>query len=136
MYLRDAPTVRLCLLGGKARLSRREVKQRGVAAAFGCVYGAKKPTVSATDFSLGLIVTRAEDNLAVKWNREAPAVRAAQKGLLEIEDGGYAKPVDLDPAHLQGGSIIYRNTTSDVRFRLSVYLNGRLTVTENIEWRQ
>jgi len=65
-----------------------------------------------------------------------PAVRAAQKGLLEIEDGGYAKPGDLDQAHLQGGSIIYRNSSNTVRFRLVVYLNGRLTVIENIEWKQ
>jgi hypothetical protein len=98
--------------------------------------GAKPPSPSATDFSLGLMVTRADDNLTVKWNRDSTAVRSAQKGLLEIEDGGYAKPVDLDQAHLQGGSIIYRNSSDTVRFRLMVYLNGRLTVAENIEWRQ
>jgi len=98
--------------------------------------GNKSSTAVPADFSLGLLVTRADENLAVKWNRDAPAVRTAQKGLLEIEDGGYAKPVDLDQAHLQGGSIIYRNSTSNVHFRLIVYLNGRLTVTENIEWRQ
>ena len=71
-----------------------------------------------------------------RWNRSAPAIRAAQKGLLEIEDGGYAKPVDLDQAHLQNGSIIYRHSSNTVRFRLIVYENTRLTVTETLEWRQ
>jgi hypothetical protein len=98
--------------------------------------GAKPSSTAATDFSLGLMVTRAEDNLTVKWNREAPPVRVAQKALLEIEDGGYAKPVTLDQANLQNGSIIYHNTGNTVRFRLIVYLNGRLTVAENIEWKQ
>jgi len=98
--------------------------------------GTKTASGTATDFSLGLMVTRADDNLTVKWNRDAAAVRSAQKGLLEIEDGAYAKPVDLDQAHLQSGSIVYRNSSNTVHFRLMVYLNGRLTVTENIEWRQ
>jgi hypothetical protein len=93
-------------------------------------------SAAGTDFSLGLTVTRAEDNLSVRWNRSAPAIRSAQKGLLEIEDGGYAKPVDLDQAHLQNGSIIYRHSSNTVRFRLIVYENTRLTVTETLEWRQ
>jgi hypothetical protein len=87
-------------------------------------------------FSLALSITRTGDNLTVRWNPDAPAVRAAQKGLLEIEDGKYSKPVDLDLAHLQGGSIIYRNSSNDVRFRLIVYLNARSNVSETLEWRQ
>jgi hypothetical protein len=87
-------------------------------------------------FSLALSVTRTGDNLTVRWNRAAPAVRAAQKGLLEIEDGSYSKPVELDLAHLQGGSLIYRNSSNRVRFRLIVTLNARSNVTETLEWRQ
>jgi hypothetical protein len=87
-------------------------------------------------FSLALSVTRTGDNLTVRWNRAAPAVRAAQKGLLEIEDGAYSKPVELDLAHLQGGSLIYRNSSNRVRFRLIVTLNARSNVTETLEWRQ
>ena len=98
--------------------------------------GNKNTSAAPADFSLGLVVTRTDDNLTVKWNRDAPAVRRAQKGVLEIEDGGYAKPVDLDQAHLQGGSIIYRNTSRTVHFRLIVNMSGRLTVTESIDWRQ
>ena len=88
------------------------------------------------DFSLALTVTRAEDNLNVRWNRDAPAIRSAQKGTLEIEDGGYAKPVDLDQAHLQNGSVVYRRTSDTVLFRLIVFVNARLTVTETVEWRK
>ncbi|HXP86449.1 MAG TPA: hypothetical protein VN841_17100 [Bryobacteraceae bacterium] len=93
-------------------------------------------SAASADLTLGLTVTRAEDNLSVRWNRDALAVQSAQKGLLEIEDGSYSKPVDLDQAHLRNGSIIYRHSSDTVRFRLIVYVNSRLTVTETLEWRQ
>jgi hypothetical protein len=86
------------------------------------------------ELALGLTVTRAEDNLSVRWNRDAPAVRTAQKGVLEIEDGGYAKPVDLDQDHLRNGSIVYRRSSDSVHFRLIVYLSAQLTVTETLVW--
>jgi hypothetical protein len=90
----------------------------------------------AAEFPLSLSVTRSDDNLTVRWNRESAPVRGAQKAVLEIEDGGFSKPVELDAAHLLGGSIIYRNSSNTVRFRLIVYLNPRLTVTETLDWRQ
>jgi hypothetical protein len=88
------------------------------------------------DFTLSLSVARADGNLTVKWNREAPVIKEASRGVLEIEDGGFAKPVDLDASHLKSGSIIYRNSSDHVRFRLSVYLAARVTVTETLDWKQ
>jgi hypothetical protein len=86
------------------------------------------------DFGLGLSVSRTGDSLTVHWNPDAPAIRNAQSGTLEIEDGGYSKPVDLDSAHLQSGSIIYRNIAPSVRFRLVVSQGGRVSVTETTDW--
>ena len=91
---------------------------------------------AGADFSLALTVAKTGDNLTVRWNREAPAIRGAQRGVLEIDDGAYSKPVELDAANLQNGSIVYRNTSETVRFRLSVYQNARLSVTETMDWRQ
>lgn len=88
------------------------------------------------DLSLNLSVARNGDNLMVRWNRDAVAVRAAQSGLLEIDDGGYTKPVDMEVADLQNGTVIYQNSSNSVRFRLIIYLNSRSTVTEVLEWRQ
>jgi hypothetical protein len=95
-----------------------------------------KPTggAGAPDYSLSLSVTNTGDNLSVKWNRQAPPVRAAQSGLLEIEDGNSTKSVDLDAAQLQNGSIIYRNSSDTVRFRLVVYPKTGVSVTETVEW--
>jgi hypothetical protein len=102
------------------------------------------------DLSLGLAVGRADQdvvlengrpkesgyNLSVKWDRAAAAVRAAQHGVLVIEDGKYTKSVDLDPAQLSSGGIVYRNSSPTVRFRLTVYPGARVSVTETAEWKQ
>ena len=50
----------------------------------------------ASDFALSLAVERTGENLTVHWNPDAPAVRSASSGVLEIEDGGETKRVDLD----------------------------------------
>jgi hypothetical protein len=96
-----------------------------------------RTTGDLPDFTLGLTVAPTGSDLTVRWNRQAPAIQAAQRGVLEIEDGGYAaKPLDLDADHLQHGSVIYNSTSHAVRFRLIVYLNARLTVSETLDWKQ
>jgi len=91
---------------------------------------------AAAEHGLSLSVTRTGENLTVRWNRDANVLRSAQRGVLEIEDGSYAKPVELDAAHLRDGSVIYQNRSGAVGFRLTVYLDQRLMVTETLEWRQ
>ncbi len=89
-----------------------------------------------SEFSLGLTVTREGSNLSVRWDRDAPAIRGAQKGVLEIEDGGFTKPVELDAAQLRNGSILFTNSTGTVRFRLTVYPQTRVSVIQTMEWTQ
>jgi hypothetical protein len=72
----------------------------------------------------------------VKWNGESPAVRAAQKGVLEIEDGGRSLPtVALDPAQLSNGNILFTNSSGSVRFRLIVYPQPGVIVMQTIDWK-
>jgi hypothetical protein len=88
------------------------------------------------DFSLGLVISKTDDNLSVKWDRQSAAIHTAQRGVLVIEDGSHTQSVDLDTAQLQNGSIIYRNSSPTVRFRLIVYPRARVSVTESAEWKQ
>ena len=90
----------------------------------------------AVDYSLGLTVTREGANLSVKWDRDAPAVKAAPRGVLEIEDGSATKRLDLDPAQLSNASILFTNSSGTVRFRLIVYPQARVTVTQTAEWKE
>ena len=59
-------------------------------------------------------------------------MRAASNGVLEIDDGGETKRVELDRANLSSGSMVYRNVSDKVRFRLVVYLDSGLSVTEEL----
>lgn len=92
------------------------------------------PQRGAADFALSLAVERTGENLTVRWNPDARAVRAASDGVLEIEDGGDTKRVELDHANLSSGSMVYRNASNKVRFRLIVNLAAGLSVTESLGW--
>lgn len=98
--------------------------------------GGKVPGAGAPEFSLGLTVTKEGSNLSVRWDRDASAIKAAQKGVLEIEDGGYTKPVELDAAQLRNGSILFTNSSGTVRFRLIVYPQARVSVMQTMEWKE
>lgn len=101
----------------------------------GLSMGPKASSV-VSDYSLGLTVTRDGDNLSVRWNRDCPAVRSAEKGVLEIQDGAYTKPVDLDTAQLRNANILFTNSTGNVRFRLIVYPQPGVTVMQEVFWRR
>ena len=87
-------------------------------------------------YSVALRVVKNGDNLTVTWNGQSPMALAALSGVIEIEDGASIKPVKLDAAQLRNGSLIYRNTSNRVRFRLTMNPDGRVSVTETAEWRQ
>jgi hypothetical protein len=99
-------------------------------------FGARAAAIAVQDLSLSLSVKKSGDNLRLSWSRRSPAVRYAQRGLLEIDDGGYTRPVALDAAQLQNGSLIYRSVSNSVRFRMTVFPQARLSVVETLEWKQ
>jgi hypothetical protein len=85
---------------------------------------------------LGLAVTPAGDNLRIQWDRNTPAIRAARRGVLAIEDGPRSPaPLELDPASLRGGSVVYRRSSPLVRFRLEVFPQNGVSMTQILEWR-
>jgi hypothetical protein len=98
--------------------------------------GSRAAAAAVPDFSLSLSVSKSGDNLRLNWNRLSPAVRYARRGLLEIDDGGYTRPVTLDAAQLQNGSLIYRNASNSVRFRMTVFPQARVSIVETLEWKQ
>lgn len=97
-----------------------------------------RPQASAASdpFNLQLSVSRDGDNLNVRWDRQALAIRAATRGVLVIVDGTYNKTVELDPNQLQTGSVVYRHNSGEVRFRLEVYPRDRDMLVESISWKE
>jgi hypothetical protein len=89
---------------------------------------------AAKAFALNVTAGRNGDSLTVRWDRESLAVKAANYGVLDIEDNGSTKSVNLDTAHLREGTVVYQNTSDTVRFRLVIYVNDHLTIHESIQW--
>ncbi|MGA2595641.1 MAG: hypothetical protein ABSH09_01385 [Bryobacteraceae bacterium] len=92
------------------------------------------PAGSNEPYNLSVTVTQNGGNLQIKWDRQALAIRTAQKGLLTIEDGTYTKPVPLNASELQSGSVVYPPQSKQVRFRLDVSVSARDVVSESVEW--
>ena len=98
--------------------------------------GNRASNTPTAEYSLSLSVTKAGQNLNVHWDRLAPAVRASRRGVLEIEEKGVSKPVELDSAQLQNGTLVYHSSTNAVHFRLTVFPGERVSVTESADWKQ
>jgi len=92
------------------------------------------PQRGASDFTLSLAAERTGENLTVRWNPNARAIISATNGVLDIDDGGETRHVELDRATLSNGSMVYHNMSDKVRFRLVVDLNSGSSVTEAREW--
>ena len=92
--------------------------------------------IAGDPFKLGLSIAKDGDNLNVRWDRQAPAIRAARSGLLVIDDGPYSKTVELDANQLQTGSVVYRHSSGGVKFRLELSIREHATVSEKQEWKQ
>lgn len=81
--------------------------------------------------TLDLAVVEHGPNLEVRWNRKAPAVLAARRGLLHIQDGDLVRDMDLDATALRSNTVTYYRTSPLVRFRLDVYLASGAAVSES-----
>jgi hypothetical protein len=87
-------------------------------------------------FHLSMSITKSGDNLHVKWDRQAAAIRASQRGVLTIDDGTFTKRLDLDSSQLQNGSVVYGHASGNVRFQLQVFPSARDVLTETVEWKE
>jgi len=85
-------------------------------------------------YALRLTATASAGSVHLEWDRQAPAVRQAQRGVLWIRDGQTEKTVPLDLGHLRYGSVIYRKQSDRVEFRLDVFLRDRQAVSESLEY--
>ncbi len=70
---------------------------------------------------LGLDVRHEGAALRLVWNRDASVVRTASRGILRIGDGARQETLDLTPAQLGAGSLMYFPRSSDVNFQMDVF---------------
>lgn len=94
-----------------------------------------RPDAGARPYDLQLTVTPSADSIHLRWDRNARAIQEARSGVLLIQEDGREKRVDLDAGHLRNGSVIYRRASDNVSFRLDVYLQGEVVVSQRSEFR-
>lgn len=81
---------------------------------------------------LGLQVEKRLNDLLLRWDRNAPAINRAQRAVLNIHDGIYIRPYQLDLDQLRTGSVYYTPLSGDVQFRLEVYDEANRASVESI----
>ncbi|MFN7932264.1 MAG: hypothetical protein U0R19_03000 [Bryobacteraceae bacterium] len=87
-------------------------------------------------YQLSLTAGKSGDYVLVRWDRAAPAIKGALRGVLRINDGGREKEVDLDALQLQNPQVFYRNVSGKVIFKLEVFTKERISLAETVEWGQ
>jgi len=88
--------------------------------------------VDETALPLKLSVAEQQNQLDVTWDRSAPVVMKAKRGLLAISDGDNKRDLELTGAQLRTGRVLYSRLSADVGLRLEVYGEGPKPVTESI----
>ena len=73
-----------------------------------------------SDLRLGLKLARSGTDWELSWDQDAPILLGAVNGHLQITDGVIQKNVDLTPAELRTGRIMYTPATNDVVMQLEV----------------
>jgi hypothetical protein len=81
---------------------------------------------------LRLSVFEQSNQLDVTWDRNAPAVTGAKRGVLSISDGSKKRDLELSGAQLRNGRVLYSRLSGDVNLRLEVFPEGQPSVTESI----
>lgn len=92
-------------------------------------------TARESPYQLGLSVEPSGESLTLRWNVAAPAILAAQRAVLTINEANNEKVVELGPDELRRGGVLYRNSSPDVRFRLEAVLDERNSVVESARTR-
>jgi hypothetical protein len=89
-------------------------------------------TVMESTLPLKLSVSEKQNQLDVTWDRNAPAIVQARRGVLSISDGLNKKDLELTGAQLRTGRVVYSRLSADVGLRLEVFGDGSTPVTETI----
>ncbi len=93
--------------------------------------GALIPAAAGIDTALPLKLSVAEkqNQLDVTWDRNAPAILQARRGVLAISDGANKRDLELSGAQLRTGRVLYSRLSADVGLRLEVFGEGPEPVT-------
>ena len=90
--------------------------------------------VSQDSSQLQLRVERSAGELLLTWSPDAEAIKTASKAVLAITDGEQHENVDMDPAQLASGRILYSPSGADIRFEMRITNKAGKTTTEPVRF--
>ena len=73
-----------------------------------------------------------EGDMILNWDPGIPAVTQATRGVLLVNDGRTPRTIQLSPEVLHRGNLKYTPESADVLFRLRLYNEGTLAVTDSL----
>jgi len=85
-------------------------------------------------YQMHLTANRSGSSVHISWDRSAPAIQSAPRGVLHILDGDTEQRVELDALQLMNGSVLYRRAAKNVKFRLEVFTSSHVTLSETTEF--
>jgi len=85
-------------------------------------------------FAMNLVASPSGSSVHVRWDRTAPAIQNAPRGVLHIQDGTSEQRVELDALQLLNGSVIYRRAAQNVKFRLEVFTSEKASLSETVDF--
>jgi hypothetical protein len=97
---------------------------------------APTPADTEPSRSLPLTLTGGDGRLTLGWDRESPAIRAGQCGVLMVSDGSIHRRVLLDLSQLRSGKLFYWPVNKDVRFEMQMSGGETGCVNESMPWQK
>jgi len=102
----------------------------GFAAALAAVAVYLPDVLESGSSSAALRVEEQRDQLFIRWEGNASNLRRADRGALEIHDGGPLQVIALDSDEVRGGTVTYVRRSTDVQVRLTIYRGGTAVMQE------
>ncbi|HYL38510.1 MAG TPA: hypothetical protein VEV17_21520 [Bryobacteraceae bacterium] len=84
----------------------------------------KQKSLAAPAPTFSLRVAGTANDVEISWDREAPAVRDADRAVIEIQDGPATSQLKLAPDQVRSGSAHYFRQSGDVGFAMTIYPSG------------
>ena len=86
-------------------------------------------------YSVNLQVSKVDQNLMVKWDRDAAPIQAALHGVLTVSEGTNSKEVKLGFAELRNGTAMYPHVAPAVAFRLELFFKENRSFVESASFK-
>jgi hypothetical protein len=91
-------------------------------AAVSSAFALRNYWVPSSPAALQVVVQDMGGQLAIQWNKEAPAIQEAEGGILEIQDGDRKRVLKMSGPDMRGASVVVGRQSGRVTVRLEAKL--------------